>query len=638
MLCEYFLIFLCNFWGQYMATRFSLLLLLAFFAIVPSWAQVTPPAKKDTVKTDKEQMYKNLENYSKRKKFTKFVHKLIFKPVEKQKPSKSRKKIKDRTPEMLNTTENFQGKIVRKIHIQTLDPFGYSINDTTKKPKDWIQRFGNDVHLKTKQFTIRNLLLIKKNKPLDSLLVKESERLIRSQRYVRRVIIRPLPIATSNDSVDIEVRVLDSWSLIPNGSFSSNSTSLELTERNFLGWGHEFRNDFSKEFKTGKTDYYTRYTVPNIMNTYINASVNYEIWKNESYIKSFGLERQFFSAYTKWAGGAYMESRRMQDSLPDANQDWELQNLRSDAQDYWAGYAFKIYKGEGEEERTTRLVTTGRFFTQHYKEKPSIAYDSVGYFSNEKLYLASIGLTSRKFVQDKFLFNYDIVEDIPIGKVYSLTLGMQDKNNEHRFYLGGRYAFGNYYNWGYFSVNTEIGTFYYKDRTDQTTLRISSLYFSNIKDWGPWRFRHFIKPDLVFGDNRMAIIKDQLNINENNGLQGFNNQTILGTKKFLLTYQIQSYAPGNVFGFRLNPFFNFSMAMIGDEQHKLYDSKVYTKFGLGLLLYNDYLVFNSFQLSIAYYPTIPGQGDNLFKTNTFKNNDIQMPDFQVGKPVVVPYQ
>lgn len=625
-----------------MASKFRLLLLLAFFAMAPSWAQVTPtPQKettKDTAKVKKEDMYKRLEDYSKRKKFTKFIHKLIFRPVTQQKPAVSRKKEKNRTPEMTNTFATFEGKIVRKIHVETLDPFGYSINDTTRKAQDWIQRFGNGIHLKTKQFTIRNLLLIKRNKPLDSLLVKESERLIRSQRYVRRVVIRPVAVSTSSDSVDIHVRVLDSWSLIPNGSFSGSATSLEFTERNFLGLGHEFRNDFNKQFKSGETSYLARYTVPNIMNTYINATVNYQIIRSDSYIKSVGLERQFFSAYTKWAGGAYMESRMIQDSLPAANNEWELMNFRSDAQDYWAGYSFKIYKGDSEEERTTRLVTTGRFFTQHYKEKPSVLYDSVGYFSNEKLYLASVGLTSRQFVQDKFLFNYDLVEDIPIGKVYSLTTGIQHKNGEHRIYLGGRYAFGNYYNWGFLSLNAEVGTFYYKDRTDQTTLSIDALYFTNIKDWGTWRFRHFIKPELVFGDNRMGIVKDLLNINEANGIQGFNTQSVLGTKKLVLTLQTQSYSPWNIFGFRLNPFANFSMAVVGDEQNKLYESPIYTKIGVGILLYNDYLVFNSFQLSFAYYPSIPGQGENIFKSNSFKNNDIQLPDFQVGKPTVVPYQ
>lgn len=619
-----------------MALKLRLFLLLALFAIAPLCAQVTQ--KKDTVQERRDQMYKKLEDYSKRKKFTKFIHKLIFRPVQPKKPAKVREKIKEKAPEMTNNFATFEGKIVRKINIETLDPFGYSVNDTSKKAQVWVQDFGNRIHLKTKQFTIRNLLLFKRGKPLDSLLVKESERLIRSQRYVRRVAIKPVPVSSSKDSVDIDIRVLDSWSLIPNGSFSTSRTAFEITERNFLGLGHEFRNDFDKRLNTGETSYLARYRVPNIMNTYINATVNYEIWRSDNSLKSFGLDRDFFSAYTKWAGGVYVESRVMRDSLPDRTGDWEMLNFRSDAQDYWAGYSFKIYKGDTEEDRTTNLVTTGRFFSQHFKERPSIAYDSVGYYANEKLYLASIGLTSRKFVQDKFLFNYDIVEDIPIGKVYSLTFGMQHKNDEHRVYLGGRYAFGNYYNWGYLGVNTEVGTFYYKDRTDQTTLRIDGLYFTNIKDWGRWRFRHFIQPVLVFGDNRMPIIKDLLNLNNDNGIQGFDSRTLFGTKKLLLTLQTQSYSPWNVFGFRLNPFASFTMGVIGDEANKLYESKVYTRFGLGLLIYNDYLIFNSFQLSFAYYPSIPDRGDGIFKTNSFQNTDIVLPDFQVGKPEVVPYK
>lgn len=620
-----------------MALKIKLLLLLAFLAMAPAAAQVVP-VQKDTVKEKRDKMYKKLEDYSKRKKFTKFLHKLIFRPVQPKKPSRTRKAVKERSPELQNTYAGYEGKIVRNIIIETLDPFGFSVTDTARKPEAWIEKFGNSVHLKTKNLTVKNLLLFKRNEPLDSLLVKESERLIRSQRYVRRVAIKPVPVGSSKDSVDISIRVLDSWSLIPNGSFSGSSTSIELTERNFFGLGHEFRNDFDKRFNTGETSYLARYRIPNIMNTYINATVNYEIWRSDNSVKSFGVDRNFFSAYTKWAGGAYFESRVVRDSLPNAEQVWEMQNFKSDAQDFWAGYSFKIYDGETEEERTTNLVTTGRLFLQHYDETPPVEYDPIDFYSSEKFYMASVGLTSRKFVQDKFLFNYDIVEDIPIGKVYSATGGIQQKNNENRLYLGARYAFGNYYNWGYLSINTELGSFFYGDRTDQTTLRLEALYFTNIKNWGRWRFRHFIKPHIVMGDHRMPIITDQLNLNGDNGIQGFDSRTLLGTKKVLLTLQTQSYSPWNLWGFRLNPFASFTMGIIGDDQVKLYESKVYTKIGLGVLIYNDYLVFNSFQFSIAFYPNIPDQGYNVFKTNSFKNNDIILPDFQVGKPVIVPYE
>ncbi len=619
-----------------MSLKIKLLLLLVFIAVAPMSAQT--PVQKDTVKEKRDQMYQNLENYSKRGKFTKFVHKLIFRSVKKQELSQRRRKTRDKTPEMKVDYSSFEGKIVRKINVETLDPFGYSINDTTQKPDAWLEKFGNGIHLKTKNLTIKNLLLIKRNKPLDSLLAQESERLIRSQRYVRRVIIKPVAVPGSKDSVDVDIRVLDSWSLIPNGTASTSKTSLELTERNFFGLGHEFRNEFDKRFNSGQTGYLARYTIPNIMNTYINTTVNYQIWKSDNSLKSVGVERNFFSAYTKWAGGAYFESRLERDSLPNAQKVWAIQNYRSDSQDYWAGYSFKIYKGDSEEERTTRIVTTGRFFNRDYKEHPSIEYDSIGYYADEKLYLASIGLTSRQFVQDKFLFNYDIVEDIPIGKVYSLTAGMQDKNDKRRLYLGGRYAFGNYYDWGFLSANIELGSFFYGKRTDQTTLRIEGLYFTDIKDWGRWRFRHFVKPALIFGDNRFPIITDQLNLNGDNGISGFDSRTLMGTKKALLTLQTQGYSPWNLFGFRLNPFANFTMGVIADENTNLYESKVYTKIGLGLLIYNDYLVFNSFQISFAFFPDIPDNGSNIFKSNTFKNTDITLPGFEVGKPVLVPYQ
>ncbi|MCR5862171.1 hypothetical protein LRS05_08450 [Flavobacterium sp. J372] len=80
------------------------------------------------------------------------------------------------------------------------------------------------------------------------------------------------------------------------------------------------------------------------------------------------------------------------------------------------------------------------------------------------------------------------------------------------------------------------------------------------------------------------------------------------------------------------------MGVIGDEQVKLWESKVYSKIGLGVLIYNDYLVFNAFQFSLAFYPSMPGSGEDIFRTNSFKNNDIRLPDYQVGKPMQVLYQ
>jgi len=616
-----------------MRVFFRVIVLLLFFAVAPAYGQ--KPVR-DTVKEKNDAMYNRIKDYSNKRKATKFLHKLIFRPVREKKQANTRKDIKKKSPELLTEIQRFDGKPIRKIIVQTLDPFGYSINDTVAHPRNWAERTGNRVHLRSKEFTIRNLLLFSKHENFDTLKVKESERLLRSQRYIRQVVIRP-EASGSADSVDVYVRVLDAWSLIPNGSASTSSTSFRLTERNFMGLGHQFENDFDKRFNTGETDYLARYTVPNLFNSYINTSVAYQIERSDNWIKSAGAERTFFSSLTKWAGGVYVESRFLRDSLPDSQNKWGMQNFKSASKDYWAGYAFQIFKGWSEDDRTTRLVTTGRYYHRKYTETPTIEYDSIRFFSSERLYLATIGVTSRKFVQDKFLFNYGIVEDIPIGKVYSATFGMQDKNNEHRLYLGGRYAFGNYYKWGYLGINFEMGSYFYKDYTQQDVFRIDALYFSNIRYIGRWRTRYFIKPLIVIGDNRMPIYSDQLTINDRYGITGFNSPTLKGTQKAVLTLQAQAFSPFDLGGFRINPFVNATFGMIGDKESKLYHSNVYSKFGLGIMLYNDYLVFNSFQLSFAYFPNVPGHGMNIFKTNAIQNNDIILPDFQVDKPETVQY-
>jgi hypothetical protein len=65
----------------------------------------------------------------------------------------------------LQQRANVEGKVIRNISIVTLDPF-YSDIDTTVNPKNWAERTGNRLHLKTKKLAIKNLLLFKKISPI----------------------------------------------------------------------------------------------------------------------------------------------------------------------------------------------------------------------------------------------------------------------------------------------------------------------------------------------------------------------------------------------------------------------------------------------------------------------------------------
>jgi hypothetical protein len=260
----------------------------------------------------------------------------------------------------------------------------------------------------------------------------------------------------------------------------------------------------------------------------------------------------------------------------------------------------------------------------------------MNYFSNEKNWIGIIGVSRQKFYQDQFVFNYNITEDIPYGENITLIIGHQEKNSNSRMYTGLSVSYGKKYSFGYASGFAEWGSFYDAGLTEQTTFRLGLNYFSPLISWGKWHFRQFVKPTYVWGNNRDESFKDRLSLLEEDGLPGFNNR-LIGTQKWTLSFQTQSYIPGSWYGFRFSPYFNMTLGSLANEK-ALFSSKVYSKFSIGALINNDFLVFNSFQISFSYYPTIPFEGDDINKFNSFENTNLSLYDFQLSKPAYIRYE
>jgi hypothetical protein len=102
--------------------------------------------------------------------------------------------------------------------------------------------------------------------------------------------------------------------------------------------------------------------------------------------------------------------------------------------------------------------------------------------------------------------------------------------------------------------------------------------------------------------------------------------------------QTQSYAPWNLIGFKFGPYFVCSFGMLGDAISGFNNRKIYSQIGIGVLIKNENLVFKTFQISISFYPTIPGSGQNIFKMNSSRTTDFGFRDFEIGKPVPVLYR
>lgn len=602
--------------------RLFLLVYLLFCINQPSVAQQSAGT------IDSSKVYRDIETYSKKSKFTKFIYRLVFKPA-----SSASKKGR---PKLLQLPyRNFERKIIRNIHIASLDPFGYSVSDTEAEPQNVFFKAGNKLHIKTQHITVKNLLLFRNNDPFDSLLVKESERLVRGRNYIAEVKFFVIPAGTT-DSVDIYVRILDKWSIIPNGIVSTVRTTVGLTENNFIGFGHRFQNEYTWNYTNGKQAFITNYSVPNIRNSYISALLHYTVDEDNNFNKSLTIDRPFYSPLARWAAGLIISQQFQIDTFGDTVSGRERQDLEFNTQDFWAGKAIKISKGNSEDARTTDAIIAARYLRVRYLRKPDEKFDSSNRFSNEDFYLAGLGISSRKYFRDNYIYNFGVIEDVPVGKLYGITGGYQMRNNTGRSYLGALISSGDYNNWGYLSWAFEYGTFLLHGRDlEQGVFSAGANYFSNLYKIGNWRIRQFIKPQLTLGINRFFY--DSLSINNENGIRGFNGSS-RGTKKIVLTFQTQSYAPWNVLGFRFGPFLNCSLGMLGDAPSGFKNSPVYSQLGIGALINNKYLVLSDFQLSIAYYPSIPGNGFNIIKFNAYSTIDFGFRDFTFGKPGIVVLQ
>src|SRR5436189_3352578 len=123
-----------------MCFRILALFWLSLFIGEVGFAQNTP-AQSDSLK-----LYRDIENFSKKGKVTRFLYRLFFRPVEV--PCEQVEGGEEICPAPTSYGE-YEGKIIRAIHITPMDPFGYSATDTSVSKHNFLYDLGNRAHIRT---------------------------------------------------------------------------------------------------------------------------------------------------------------------------------------------------------------------------------------------------------------------------------------------------------------------------------------------------------------------------------------------------------------------------------------------------------------------------------------------------------
>ncbi len=528
-------------------------------------------------------------------------------------------------------------KIVRRIDILSLDPFGFSISDTSRVPKNFFEKAGNSLHVKTGRGLIRNKLLFEAMQPLEPLALVESERLLRQTSYLvdARIIINEQ--TTTNDSVDVFVITKDIFTLGGSGAYSASSGAgrISLHELNFLGQGHQLRTTY--RFKMDRPrpwEFSGRYAIENIGKTYISANINYI---NENYYseQSAYLRRDFYTYNTKYAGAVGTSKVKERVLMPATPEDTVAiyGNLSYTLHDAWIGRAFRFktynlgYAPKGQAIAGLRVINT------RYHKTPTDNY------RNNTLLLGSLGYSIRKYYKDRYLFGFGRTEDIPAGGLFSVTMGHEQGAGTGRRYFGTSASAAKYSrSFGYLYGSVNYGTYLRNGQREQGVLEVQSLYFTRLYELGNWKLRHYAQGRATFGINRHP--EELLSINNESGLRGFRSDLLRGTRRVALNYEANFYTPLSLFGFRLAAIALADVAWLSmGNKSSPFKEAPYSGLGLGFRLHNEFLGISTIQVLFNYYPRLPVNED-LRSTKTLGSSRLyyDFTDFRFTSPGVADFR
>ncbi len=179
-----------------------------------------------------------------------------------------------------------------------------------------LPRLANRLHVRTRASTIGSLLLFHSGERYSGRALEESERILRTTRYLYDA--RVLPVAWHDGQVDVEVRVRDVWTLNPGLAFGrhggENSSGFQIEELNLLGLGSQLSLGLKSGVDRNSTTllYRDRQLFGSWWGLKLENSDN-----SDGRAREMDLERPFFSLATHWAAGASVRDDLRVDSQYD---------------------------------------------------------------------------------------------------------------------------------------------------------------------------------------------------------------------------------------------------------------------------------------------------------------------------------
>lgn len=468
------------------------------------------------------------------------------------------------------------------------------------------QQFLNSVtkpfHSYTKDRLIREYLLFEKGQPLDPFLLADSERMLRQLDFINdvRIILVPL-MGKNDDSVVVIIETRDRWPFGIAGRIKEvNRYNVNLFFSNIGGYGIRLDNQllYNGDLEPN-LGYQGRLSKRNIKGSFIDGEALYEdSWRKLTRLAT--VQRTLVHPGIRWVGGGRWEYTDVRDNggIP----------LKFQEGDYWLGRSIPLIKARSTEQSARpMLIPAVRFRKIDYLESPLASPDSNASYLDTKDYLVGVTYQRIKNFITSYLFKMGETEDVPAGFTAKITGGYQAREGYDRTSGFLQVAYSSVRPQGSITVvGADLGGYFHNHVVEDGSFSLVGSHYTRLKGQG--RFRHRLYGSVVYSLAFNRRGEGALDLGEEEGLPGLENQKVLGNQRLLMNLESRVFTPWSLWGFRFMVFGYAAGGGVGDEEDPIFQQKLYSTLGLGFRFYNPDLVLPATQVRFGFVNSVEGSG------------------------------
>ncbi len=210
------------------------------------------------------------------------------------------------------------GATIREINVTVDNVF----DPSNPKEDKALYRWANKVHVRTHDSVIESALLFQVGDRYEARVLDESARALRGRGYLADVKIGPESYDPVANTVAVDVRVRDSWTLAPEIKFShrggQSEWALGLDDKNLFGTGKQVQ--IIEKSLIDREETLLSYGDPNLLGSRVRLNAGFTD-ASDGYRHSLAVERPFYSLDTRWMLGGNLLNEQRVDPMYDLGEE-----------------------------------------------------------------------------------------------------------------------------------------------------------------------------------------------------------------------------------------------------------------------------------------------------------------------------